>query len=63
MTNKEFGVLQNTRYHHTSWARGYISRKTNGYIIPYKGKFGIGYAWHRPSWHSTTYHLVSYYII
>lgn len=55
--------MANIEYHHTSWARGYVSRKTDGYIEPYKGRFGIGVKYHVPSWSSTVYHLVSYYLI
>ena len=34
--------------HHSAYCRGYVSRKTDGYIEPYKGKFGEGYVAYRP---------------
>lgn len=48
--------------HHTSWARGYISRRTGGVLMKYEGKFGKGFVLHEPSWRSTFYHHVTYYI-
>ena len=51
------------KYSHTSWARGYVSRKKpEGHLIEYEGRFGTGYCWHTPSWRSTNYHRVAYYI-
>lgn len=46
----------------SSWARGYISRKTEGKIEPYTGRYGNGYKIHRPTYRSTQYHIVEYYI-
>ena len=63
MSNESFLKSKNAKYHHCSWSWGYISRKTDGYIIPYAGKYGVGYVWHKPSWHSTLYHYITYYII
>ena len=51
------------KYSHTSWVRGYVSRKSSGYIERYIGRFGIGCKYHTPSYDSTIYHLVSYYLI
>ena len=51
------------KYHHTSWARGYVSRKSDGYAEPYKGRLGIGFIHHAPAWSSTVYHYVFYYLI
>ncbi len=48
--------------HHTSWARGYLSRKTDGYIEAYSGKFGKGFKAHKPSFTTTQFHTVTYYI-
>ena len=64
MTTK---TMKQYKEHHTSWARGYISRKPNsdgtyGYREPYNGKFGKGYIEHKPSLTSTQYHLITYYI-
>lgn len=49
--------------HHTSAARGYVSRKGNGYVEAYKGRFGIGIARHSPRHDSTSYHYKTYYTI
>ena len=49
-------------YDHTAWARGYTSRKSDGWVEEYDGAFGKGYKVHRPSWKSTYYHEVDYYI-
>ena len=46
--------------HHTA-ARGYISRRSEGLIREYAGKFGIGYAVHMPRWDTTNYHYIRYY--
>lgn len=57
-------LTNNTNYsfHHTSWARGYVSRRGGAWIEEYSGRFGNGYKLHHPSWQSTTYHHVTYYI-
>lgn len=34
--------------HHTAAARGYISRRSEGVIREYSGRFGTGYAVHTP---------------
>lgn len=47
---------------HTSLARGYISRKTNGLLKPYKGRFGEGFIHEEPNWKSTSYYYVTYYV-
>lgn len=47
--------------HHTAAARGYISRRSEGVIREYSGKFGTGYAVHSPRWDTTNYHYISYY--
>nr|DAE83080.1 MAG TPA: hypothetical protein [Caudoviricetes sp.] len=51
------------RRHHTSLARGYVSRRGIGYVVPYRGRFGIGIADHTPNWDSNQYHNITYYII
>lgn len=53
--------------HHTSWRRGYVSRKTDangeyGYVNNYDGRFGRGYILHLPDYRSTMYHTVTYII-
>lgn len=47
---------------HTSWMRGYISRKGGGMVENYQGRFGKGFAVYTPSWKSTQYHYVTYYL-
>lgn len=52
-------------YHrsHTSYARGYVSRKDNTYIKEnYKGRFGEGYKVYTACYCSTSYCYVSYYV-
>lgn len=55
-------VKNTCKYHHTGTRRGYISRKTDGIVKPYTGKFGIGYVVIRPRWDTTQYVYVDYYI-
>ena len=50
-------------YHHTSYFKGYVSRREAGYIENYRGHFGVGFAVRSPNRHSTTYSFVSYYVI
>jgi hypothetical protein len=56
--------LQNRGYefHHTAYAAGYVSRKTDGYLVKYEGKFGKGYKWLHPNSESTQYCYVTYII-
>lgn len=65
MTKKNNQILKKLEglvYHHTSYCRGYVSRKTDGYAVPYGGRFGKGVAVHIPCYHSTRYHLVQYWV-
>ena len=55
-------MLHGTTYHHTSTARGYVSRKAACKVVPYNGKFGRGYAVYTPRWDSTKYCNVAYYV-
>ena len=48
--------------HHTGRARRYVSRKSEGVLEPYKGKFGEGYKLFTPAWDSTNYCFVTYYV-
>lgn len=45
-----------------SMARGYVSRKRLGIIVPYNGRYGIGYKWYTTCPKSTQYKLVSYLV-
>ena len=47
----------------TSLSMGYISRKTNGIINLYCGKYGVGVTWDMPNYNSTRYHYRVYYVI
>lgn len=48
--------------HHTASRRGYISRKSEGKVEEYTGKFGAGYVHLTPRWDTTNYCNVTYYI-
>ena len=47
---------------HTSYFRGYVSRKTDGYIEPYKGRFGTGFTHKEPNRNSSVYSFITYYL-
>lgn len=48
--------------HHTASRRGYISRKSEGKVEEYTGKFGTGYVLLTARWDTTNYCYVTYYI-
>lgn len=57
-------IKKNYVEHHTSFTRGYVSRKNpEGIAIPYEGKFGTGYKVLTPSWESSQYCYVTYYVV
>ncbi len=45
-----------------SMARGYVSKKLLGVIVPYNGRYGIGYKWCTNCPNSTRHKLVSYLV-
>lgn len=47
---------------HTSYRRGYVSRKSKGIVSPYKGRFGHGFVLDSPCYHSTQYHFRTYFV-
>ena len=47
---------------HTSSERGYVSRKSTGYVQSYKGKFGTGYKLLTPRFDTTQYCDVTYFV-
>lgn len=49
-------------FHHSSLQRGYCSRKADGFVEPYEGRFDVGFVIHRPYWRSTSYHTVEYWL-
>ncbi len=53
------GKLRNS---HTSLARGYVSRKSEGYVYEYAGKFGKGFVLATPNFRSTRFYYVTYFI-
>lgn len=55
----EKGLLKE---HHTSLHHGYVSRKGDGVILPYKGRFGEGYKHFTPNYDSSRVCFVTYYI-
>ena len=50
------------KYSHTSYYRGYVSRKLQGIVNPYTGKFGTGYTLDMPNKNSSQYSLRAYYV-
>lgn len=48
--------------HHTGSRRGYESRRGNGHVETYKGRFGEGYVIVVPKYDTTRYVSVEYYI-
>ena len=55
----EKGILEEL---HTSYRRGYVSRKSEGIVSSYKGRFGTGFVFDSPCYHSTSYHYRTYYV-
>jgi uncharacterized lipoprotein len=47
---------------HTASKRGYVSRKTDGIVTEYSGKFGEGYTIAAPRFDTTQYVNVTYYV-
>jgi len=48
--------------HHTSKEKGYVSRKGDGYLRKYKGRFGEGYTHHTTNYHSNGFNFITYYV-
>lgn len=55
-------LKNNYRESHTSRCAGYVSRKIEGVIAPYSGKFGKGYKLLSPAYDSTRYCFVTYFL-
>lgn len=61
-------LLTDDRYylHHTSYAKGYVSRKADYDslpVFPYQGRYGTGYTVYLPSYESTQYCRIQYYVL
>ena len=48
--------------HHMASRRGYESRKGDGHLEEYKGKFGEGYIHVQPRYDTNRYVYITYYI-
>lgn len=55
-------IEKNYKEHHTSRARRYVSRMSDGVVEKYNGRFGRGYKVFTPAWDSTIYCYVTYYV-
>lgn len=62
MTPIEIMTNKNYYLHHVGSRRGYVSRKTDGFVEEYDGRFGRGYRVIRPRYDTTNYVAVWYYI-
>ena len=50
-------------YHHSAAEKGYTRVEDIGHIIPYKGRFGMGYKRYIGAWRgSTKYTTIEYWI-
>lgn len=47
---------------HTSLCRGYVSRKSEGVVDKYVGKFGQGFTLRSPNFESTRYCHITYFV-
>lgn len=50
------------RRSHSAAKQGYISRKTSGQVLEYRGRYGNGFVIDTPRFDSTRYILRTYYI-
>lgn len=48
--------------HHTASCRGYVSRKIDGVVRRYSGRYGTGWTVETPRWDSTRFCHITYYI-
>ena len=62
MSVAELMKNKDCRVHHTASRRGYESRKSQGRVEPYNGKYGYGYILITPRYDTTRYVSVTYYI-
>ena len=62
MTVNELVSSEDYYFHHSASGLGYISRKSEGEIEPYSGRYGEGYILRTPRFDTNRYHYISYYI-
>lgn len=62
MTVEKIRNDKNYKYHHTGSRMGYESRKGNGHVEEYSGRFGTGYIIVAPRWDTSSYVNIEYYI-
>lgn len=62
MTIQELANNHDYYIHHTASRRGYVSRKSEGKIESYNGRFGVGYILVTPRYDTTQYVNITYYI-
>ena len=62
MTVKELEANKKYRVHHTASRRGYESRKGDGHVEAYNGRFGKGYIAVTPRYDTKRYVYITYYI-
>ena len=55
-------VREQYKLHHVASRRGYESRKGNGHVEEYSGRFGTGYIIVWPRWDTTQYVYIGYYV-
>lgn len=55
-------VIGTAKYHHSAWAKGYVSRKLECIIESYAGRFGKGFKVFYPCYRSTWFCRVQHYI-
>lgn len=55
-------IKANYTLHHTARAARYVSRKIDGIVEPYNGRFGRGYVIYSPAWDSTRFCYKDYYV-
>lgn len=55
-------AIAGRNYSHTSYVREYVSRKIDGVVRQYKGRFGTGVKVLRPNSESSQYSFVDYYL-
>lgn len=55
-------ATEGKKLHHSALARGYVSRKTEGVVEQYEGRFGKGVKVCKPNFGSSRYMIVEYWI-